>query len=59
MEVKVFEETNSWGDTSGTSADVNFSSEKKIKGKKSKKNKKRKHSEIDDDGNAECGKWVR
>jgi hypothetical protein len=56
MDTKLFEETESWGDTSGSGVNMSFAMKKKIKAKKTKK-LKRKHSEIEDDQNA--GKWVR
>jgi hypothetical protein len=56
METKLFQETDTWGDSSGNAGALSFSAKKKDKSKKSK-NKKRKHSEIDNDPSA--GMWVR
>lgn len=60
MSTKLFKESDSWGDSSGHSGDVNWSFKKTPKVKKNKKNKeakKRSHSETEDDPNA--GKFVR
>lgn len=60
MSSKLFKESDSWGDSSGSSAAKGFSFKKihKSKDKKNKnKAKKRNHSEIEDDPSA--GKFVR
>lgn len=59
MSSKLFEEGDSWGDSSGNSGAFGWSFKKtpKVKDKKSKKAKKRNHSEMEEDSNA--GKWVR
>jgi ribosomal RNA-processing protein 8 len=60
MATKLFKESDTWGDSSGNSADIAFSFKKTPKVKKNKKDKnakKRNHSAIEEDPQA--GKYVR
>lgn len=60
MSSKVFQETDSWGDSSGHSNSFDFAFKKtpKVKKEKVKKAKKRKHSEADE-SQREVGRFVR
>lgn len=60
MSSKVFQETDSWGDSSGHSNSFDFAFKKtpKVKKEKVKKAKKRKHSEADHNQN-QPGRFVR
>lgn len=62
MSSKVFQETDSWGDSSGRSNFVDFSfhkTPKAAKSKKVKKAKKRRHSEVNEEEQGEVGRYVR